>query len=107
MVDRVIVFSQDAVQTSSIYEAMVKDQVDGFEKVGPKGTFIKIHDTKGDNFPSLRTALRAAHTSYDFHQRRTNDGDHALWQHSRNGGAEVYSNYGLVNEGEPSAPLFD
>lgn len=105
MVDRVIKFSHDALHTSGVYEAMVKDNVARFEKTGPAGAFVYVHDSIADDFPNLRVALRAGRFSYDFHQRRAGDGDHAGWYHSRNGTDETYSNFGLSDE--PVPPLFD
>jgi hypothetical protein len=86
---------------------MVGDNVQTFATVNSAthGTFVRVHDSTSDNFPKLRAALRAAKISYDFHQRRANDGDHAGWWKSRSGADEEYENFGLSDK--PITPLYE
>lgn len=107
VVDRVIVFSLDAVKRPEIFEAMVGDNVQTFATINSAthGQFARVQDSISDNFPKLRAALSAANVSYDFYQRRANDGDHAGWWKSRNGAAEEYENLGLSDK--PITPLYE
>lgn len=105
--DRVIVFSVEALKRPEIYGAMVADSVQTFSTLNSAthGTFARVHDSNSDDFPNLRAALRAAKVSYDFHHRRAGDGDHAGWWKSRNGADEDYENYGLSDK--PITPLYE
>lgn len=105
MVDRIIKFSQQALLCPAIFTAMKKDSVETWVQIGPAASFVQIHDTTTDDFPHMRVALRTQGFSYDFYQRRQNDGDHTVWQHSRGGNDETYSNYGHVEE--PLTSLFE
>lgn len=58
---------------------------------------VEFSDETADDYPNLKAALIQLDATYDFHQRRPQDGDNAVWHHRRNG-KEILSNYGLSDE---------
>lgn len=61
---------------------------------------VEYSDETSGEYPNLRSALKKLPATYDFHQRRPEDGDNAIWHHLRNG-KEILSNNGLSGEDVP------
>ncbi|KGF62098.1 hypothetical protein [Pseudomonas lutea] len=89
-VARRIAFRESAMFDSSIYAAMVADQIESFDHDALFGV-IETFDAKGSDYPFLREALRSAQFSFAVYQQREGEGDHVHWKYSLEGEKENYS----------------
>lgn len=92
--ERVIKFKLKALLNPGTYEAMLGDGVHSWSISDVDESEVYIADSESDDFPNLRRELTSQRASYDFYQRRTNDGDNTTWYHGRNGAPEIYSHFG-------------
>lgn len=97
MVARRIKFLSEVLNDPAIIAALAADSA-GTPEVD--GRLAEMMDEKSDDYAHLRRQLTQLKLPYDFHQRRVNDGDNAIWHYGRDG-VEHFSNYGLVEDGQP------
>lgn len=109
---RKIRFLQNMLGNPQVQAALVADgainkvlndsyvETDGQGDVVAVKSVVEYSDDGGDDYPNLRRALTQLNASYDFHQRRPDEGDNAIWHHGRNG-KEIVANFGMSAEVVP------